>query len=135
MADQGNLVPIYREISADLDTPVSAYLKVARPPYSFLLESVEGGEHFGRFSFIGTEPRKIIRTGPGQEYGGIDPLIPIEKELSEINIVNIPEIQRFNGGAVGYLSYETVRYFEKLPSPEKVATDVPESIFMFINLS
>jgi len=133
LAEQGNLVPIYRDISADLDTPVSAYLKVSRPPYSFLLESVEGGEHFGRFSFIGTEPRKIIRTGPDQEYGEIDPLIPIEKELSRIKIVNIPEIQRFNGGAVGYLSYEAVRYFERLPSPEKVATDVPESIFMFIN--
>lgn len=133
LADQGNLVPIYREINADLDTPVTAYLKVARPPYSFLLESVEGGEHIGRFSFIGTEPRKIIRTGPGQEYGEIDPLIPIEKELSRVKIVNIPEIERFNGGAVGYLSYETVRYFERLPTPDKVATDVPESIFMFIN--
>ena len=133
LADQGNLVPIYREISADLETPVSAYLKVARPPYSFLLESVEGGEHVARYSFIGTEPRKIIKTGPGQEYGAVDPLIPIEKELSRFKIVNLPEIQRFNGGAVGYLSYESVGYFEDLPTPSKMATDVPESIFMFTN--
>ena len=133
LADQGNLVPIYREISADLETPVSAYLKVARPPYSFLLESVEGGERLARFSFIGTEPRKVIKTGPGREYGAVDPLIPIEKELSRFKIVDLPEIQRFNGGAVGYLSYESAGYFEKLPTPSKVATDVPESIFMFTN--
>ena len=62
-----NLVPIYREINADLETPVSAYLKIARPPYSFLLESVEGGEHIARYSFIGTEPTKVFRTGEGEE--------------------------------------------------------------------
>ena len=56
LAGQGNLVPVYRSINADLETPVSAYLKVARPPYSFLLESVSGGERLGRYSFIGTEP-------------------------------------------------------------------------------
>ncbi|MDA0769426.1 MAG: anthranilate synthase component I [SAR202 cluster bacterium Casp-Chloro-G4] len=133
LADQGNLIPIFREISADLETPVSAYLKVARAPYSFLLESVEGGERIARFSFIGTEPHKIIKTGPGQEYGAVDPLILIEKELSQYKVVSVPELPRFNGGAVGYLSYETVGYFEKLPSPKKVATDVPESIFMFAN--
>ena len=59
MSSQGNLIPIYREISADLETPVSAYLKVARAPYSFLLESVEGGEHLARYSFIGTEIYKL----------------------------------------------------------------------------
>ena len=64
MGHLGNLVPIYREINADLETPVSAYLKVARPPYSFLLESVEGGEHLARYSFIGTEPDHLIETGP-----------------------------------------------------------------------
>ena len=67
LAGQGNLVPVYREINADLETPVSAYLKIARPPYSFLLESVEGGERIARYSFIGTEPRRVLKTGPGQE--------------------------------------------------------------------
>ena len=61
----GNLAPVYREINADLETPVSAYLKVARPPYSFLLESVEGGERLARYSFIGTEPSEVIKTGSG----------------------------------------------------------------------
>ena len=62
MAGQGNLVPVYRSINADLETPVSAYLKVAREPYSFLLESVEGGEHLGRYSFAAFEPDFVIRT-------------------------------------------------------------------------
>ena len=65
LAGQGNLIPIYREINADLETPVSAYLKIARSPYSFLLESVEGGEHIARYSCIGAEPYKVIRTGKG----------------------------------------------------------------------
>ena len=60
---QGNLVPVYREINADLETPVSAYLKIARGSYSFLLESVEGGERLARYSFLGTEPAKVIITG------------------------------------------------------------------------
>jgi len=62
--DGGNLCPVLREVPADLETPVSAYLKVARGPYSFLLESVEGGERWARYSFIGTEPYRVIRQGP-----------------------------------------------------------------------
>ena len=130
LAGQGNLVPIYREISADLETPVSAYLKVARPPYSFLLESVEGGERIARYSFIGTEPMSIIKTGPGQKQGAVNPLVPIENELSRFKIVPVPYLQRFNGGMVGYLSYEAVNYFERLPSPDPDPLGLPESIFM-----
>ena len=76
LAGRGNLVPVYREIDADLETPVSAYLKVARPPFSFLLESVEGGERLARYSFIGTEPYSILKTGPGQPDGAVDPWFP-----------------------------------------------------------
>ncbi len=130
LAGQGNLVPVYREINADLETPVSAYLKVARPPYSFLFESVEGGERIARYSFIGTEPESVIKTGPGEQLGALDPLVPIEKELSKYRLAQPPGTQRFNGGAVGYLSYEAVSYFERLPSPEKDALGVPESVFM-----
>ena len=130
LAHKGNLIPICREINADLDTPVSAYLKVARPPYSFLLESVEGGEHMARYSFIGTEPDTVIKTGRGQALGKIDPLEPIEKELSKFKLIDMPNMQRFNGGAVGYLSYESVNYFEELPTPDSDVLDVPESVFM-----
>ena len=130
LAHKGNLIPICREINADLDTPVSAYLKVARAPYSFLLESVEGGEHMARYSFIGTEPDTVIKTGRGQALGKIDPLEPIEKELSKFKLIDVPNMQRFNGGAVGYLSYESVNYFEELPTPDSDVLDVPESVFM-----
>ena len=130
LAHKGNLIPICREINADLDTPVSAYLKVARPPYSFLLESVEGGERIARYSFIGTEPDTVIKTGRGQTLGKIDPLEPVERQLSRYKLIEVPNMQRFNGGAVGYLSYESVNYFEELPTPDTDMLDVPESIFM-----
>ena len=130
LAHRGNLIPICREINADLDTPVSAYLKVARPPYSFLFESVEGGERMARYSFIGTEPSAVITTGAGQPLGNVDPLEPIEKELGRYRLIEVPNMQRFNGGAVGYLSYESVNYFEELPSPEPDVLGVPEAVFM-----
>ena len=130
LAGQGNLVPVYREINADLETPVSAYLKIARPPYSFLLESVEGGERIARYSFIGTEPEGVIKTGPGQQHGAIDPLKPIREELSRFKAVPLPDQQRFTGGAVGYLSYEAVNHFERLPSPSSDPLHLPEAVFM-----
>lgn len=80
MAGKGTLMPVYRSINADLETPVSAYLKVARPPYSFLLESVAGGERLGRYSFIGTEPYRVITTGQGQPDGEVDPLTLVEQD-------------------------------------------------------
>ena len=130
MGSRGNLIPIYTEIDADLETPVSAYLKVAVPPYSFLLESVEGGEHIARYSFIGTEPEDVIITGPGQKDGETDPLKLVEKMLSDFNLVETSNLPRFSGGAVGYLSYEWVKYFEELPSPNNDPIGIPEAIFM-----
>ncbi|MFN3974120.1 MAG: anthranilate synthase component I [Dehalococcoidia bacterium] len=131
LARQGNLVPIYRELNADLETPVSAFLKVARPPYAFLLESVEGGERLARYSFLGTEPRRVIRTGPGQPDGPVDPLKVIERQLSPYHLVPVPGLPRFHGGAVGYLSYEVVRYFEpRVPAPRADTLGVPEALFM-----
>ena len=74
LANDGyNLIPVYREISADLETPVSAFIKVARGRNSFLFESVEGGENVARFSFLGTEPSEVIQTGPGTSDGNVDP--------------------------------------------------------------
>ena len=129
-AGSANLVPVYREINADLETPVSAYLKVARGPYSFLLESVEGGERIARYSFIGTDPMEVIRTGSGEDLGAVDPLVPVERMLSKYRLADVDYLDKFNGGAVGYISYDAVRYFEKLPTPDIDPLDVPESIFM-----
>ena len=109
---------------------MSAYLKVARPPYSFLLESVEGGNRIARYSFIGTEPYDVIRTGPGESHGPTDPLTHVENALKHRVPVGMPEDQRFNGGAVGFLAYEAVNYFERLPSPDSDPLGLPESVFM-----
>ena len=126
------MVPIYRELNADLETPVSAYLKIAQGPYSFLLESVEGGERQARYSFIGTEPYRVLKTGPGTEAGAIDPLVPVKQELSSYKPVTVEGLPRFLGGAIGYLSYETFRYFEsRVPAPEADPIGVPESVLMF----
>src|SRR5205807_74733 len=76
LAGAGNVVPVYREVRADLETPVSAFLKVARGPYSYLLESVEGGERMGRYSFIGTEPYRVL----SRTHEDGDPLLEIERE-------------------------------------------------------
>jgi len=123
----GNLVPVCRDIQADLETPVSAYLKIARGNYSFLLESVEGGERMARYSFIGTEPLLVLRT----EYeNSVDPLNLAERELARLHPVSIAGLPRFHGGMVGYLSYEVARYFERLPCPEPDPQGLPESILM-----
>ena len=129
---RGNLVPLYRDVLADLETPVSAYLKVARGQHSFLLESVEGGERLARYSFIGTEPYRILRTGPsaGPEVC-VDPLRIIEEELSRNRLIPLPGLPPFHGGAVGYLAYEVARYFERLPAPANDPLGLPEAIFLF----
>lgn len=129
----GNLIPLYTEINADLETPVSAYLKIARSPYSFLLESVEGGERLARYSFIGTEPFKVVKTGRGQPDGEIDPLLLIKENLDLFSPVVIEGLPRFQGGAVGYLSYDTVKYFEPVPIPDKDPLGLPEAQFLFVD--
>ncbi|MBI3977388.1 MAG: anthranilate synthase component I [Chloroflexi bacterium] len=126
LAKQGNLIPIYREILADLETPVSAFAKVARGPYGFLLESVEGGERMGRYSFIGTEPYLVLRAGES-----VDPLQLLGEELRRHRPVTVPGLPRFHGGAVGYLSYELVRHIERLPAPSADPLGLPLATFLF----
>lgn len=128
LAKQGNLVPIYREVVADLETPVSAYLKIGRGP-SFLLESVEGGERLARYSFIGANPYKIVRAPAG---GGVDPLLAVEEELKKYTLVPVPDLPRFHGGAVGYLGYESIRHYEpRVPAAARDPQGVPEAVFLF----
>ncbi|MGD0115825.1 MAG: anthranilate synthase component I [Dehalococcoidia bacterium] len=128
LAGRGNLLPVFREVTADLETPVSAYLKVARGRHSFLLESVEGGERLGRYSFIGTEPYRVLARDAGSP---VDPLCDIEDELRRFAVVPLPGLPRFHGGAVGYLAYEAARHFERLPSPDADPQGLPEAVFMF----
>ncbi len=130
LGEKGNLVPIYREVMADMETPVSAFLKINRGGYSFLLESVEGGEWLARYSFIGTEPYRVLSIA-GKDR--VDPLPLIEAELGRYRIATVNGLPKFCGGAVGYLSYETITHFEDLPSPERDTLGVPESLFMFVD--
>ena len=143
----GNLLPVSYELLADLETPVSVYLKVAGgEPYTFLLESVEGGERIARYSFVGLDPYLVMtvrgrlathhwRSGPKagecEEVPCDDPLRLIEAELARSQLVKVAGLPRFHGGAVGYLAYETVARFEHLPVPEADPVDVPEAIFCF----
>jgi anthranilate synthase component 1 len=125
---KGNLIPIYREIMADLETPVSAFLKIHHGGPSFLLESVEGGQRLARYSFIGTEPYKVLKTMTKDD---LDPLPLIEKEMENFKVVPVEGLPRFSGGAVGYLAYEAAAHFEILPSPALDPLNLPEAFFMF----
>jgi len=141
---QGDLVPVYRTLLADLETPVSVYLKLTRDGQpAFLLESVEGGEQVGRYSFIGVNPRRTItvkdhtveRITDGESSSRLlakdeDPLHIIKQDLDQYVPVSVPKLPRFVGGAVGYLSYDVVRYFEKLPATAQSELDVPDAAFM-----
>jgi anthranilate synthase component 1 len=142
-AEHGNLIPVRKEIFADLETPVSAYCKVKRGSRAFLLESVEGGEMLGRFSFIGTEPRLVISTR-GREVTSIengrathstlgdreDPLEILRKIMERFVAVPDPGLPPFFGGFVGYLGYDSVSFFEDLKFENKDDIGVPDFLFV-----
>jgi anthranilate synthase component I len=146
LARQGNIVPVYKEIMSDLDTPVSAYLKVAaNSQYAFLLESVQGGEKWGRYSFLGLDPAalftvydkrvEIKQNGkPLEVVTGQNPMAVLEEYMDRFDPVSVPGLPRFHGGAVGYFGYDIVRCFEDIPdtNPDKLGT--PDAIFMLSDL-
>ena len=131
LSKEYNLIPIYKEIRADLDTPLSIYLKLAKNSYSFLLESITGGENLARYSIIGINPRKIIKTGKNEKLGEVDPLIEVKNEINSYKVPEIKKLPPFTGGAVGYISYDSVSYFEDTVIKNKKSDlEVPESIFL-----
>lgn len=132
LSRKGNLIPVYAEITADTDTPVSAFMKIAHSsPTSFLFESVEGGERSARYSFLSAHPSytasctrdkaTIIntKTRKKETTNTIYPLGEVRKLLKQFHPVTLPGLPRFYGGAVGYMCYDSVRYFEKLPEKQK----------------
>jgi anthranilate synthase component I len=137
---EGNLIPVTAEIMADLETPVSAFLKLGGGPYSFLLESVEGGGGSGRYSFLGTGPRTVfrakgrraefLRDGEWDGHDTGDPLALLQDELARYRIVPDEGLPPFAGGAVGYLAYDAVRWFERLPAKLKDDLELPDACFM-----
>lgn len=140
-AKKGNLIPVYREILADMETPVSAFLKIDDGKHSFLLESLEGGEKWARYSFLGSRPSVIIRTfGRSAEIfrNGRTSVVPFDRDPLEIvktllagyTPVADPALPRFFGGAVGFMGYDAVRFFEELPSRTKDGLGLPDIFFM-----
>ncbi|WP_119321512.1 anthranilate synthase component I [Capsulimonas corticalis] len=145
-SQRGNLIPVWREVLADLETPVSAFRKIAGDrPNSFLLESVAGGEHLARYSFLGSDPFMVFRSKGNTatvtegdrvetialKAGERDPLHVLKGLLSRYTYVPAPELPRFVGGAVGMIAYDTVRFFEKLPELAKDDLGLDDTIFLF----
>jgi anthranilate synthase component I len=146
LATRGNVVPVYADLMADFETPVSAYAKLKAAGPSFLLESVEGGEQLSRYSFIGCRPRKIFACGaeqteirvPGQVTVTVptpaDPLTLIEKEMQGYRPVTLPGMPRFTGGAVGFVGYEYVTRIEtSVPPAGADELGLPLIYFMLVD--
>jgi anthranilate synthase component 1 len=134
---------VFAELPADLDTPLSAYLRLRPGPYAFLLESVEGGEKWARYSFLGTDPAMVLTAKDGRitlrRAGGRviqrlpegNPLDAIRALLAEIRPVAVPGLPRFQGGAVGYLAYDMVRHMERVPANATDDLRLPDAVFLF----
>ncbi|MBU2063701.1 MAG: anthranilate synthase component I, partial [Candidatus Omnitrophica bacterium] len=145
LAKKGNLIPVFRELLADLETPVSAFMKIDCGKYSYLLESVEGQEKIARYSFMGSSPSLVIKykkkkfeiyRRTGSRFDRVflkttsDPLAEIKKVLNEYRFVPVEGLPRFCGGLVGYLGYDTVRFFEKIPDKNADDLKVADAVFM-----
>src|SRR5215470_6230430 len=144
LARRGRIAFVYREVLADTDTPVSAYAKLGRGPYSFLLESVVGGDKWAAYSFVGVRPRAVVRArGSAVEVlvpdaGGFrvteratarEPLRFVDDMLAKLAPAVPPGLPRFFGGAVGWLGYDIARSFERLPSTKPDELGLPELCF------
>ena len=138
-----NLIPVYMEINADLDTPVSVFLKIKQGEYSFLLESAEGQEKIARYSFLGIDPSLIFKS-QGKRIEIIDvaknksrsfitkltPLDEIKKIMQDFRSVELAGLPRFYGGLVGYIGYDAVRFFENIPDKNKDSLKIPDMQFI-----
>jgi anthranilate synthase component 1 len=143
LAGEGSVVPVVKRVMADLQTPVAAYLKIERlSPYSFLLESVEGGEKVARYSFLGFDPEIIVRSrankvtierGSAREESD-EPMLAVLRRLSGKQIpVRFADLPPFVSGAVGYLSYDAVRWFEKIPDAHSDDIGIDDAVMMFFS--
>ena len=145
LAAQGNLIPVSTELIADAETPISAFQKLDRGGYTFMLESAENSDEGGRYSFVGTDPRilfqargsdiTVTEAGEAHSYQAEgDPLKELQRVMARFTPVKLPALPRFIGGAVGYMAYDMVRFFEPTigepPKEENPPNDVPDMVFM-----
>ncbi|MFH0920493.1 MAG: anthranilate synthase component I [Fibrobacterota bacterium] len=134
-------VPLSMEVYADMETPISLFKRFEKRPYCFLLESVEGGEKWARYSFMGRDPFMTVKSvggctiieEPGKPVRKMNgnPVIILQELMTQCKSASGPDIPRFNGGAVGYFGYDIIRYFEKLPHVPSDDLNLPESHFLF----
>jgi anthranilate synthase component 1 len=140
ISSRGNLIPVYKEILADTETPVSAFLKLGGSP-SFLLESMVGGEKWARYSFLGSKPSRVIRSWgkkieiKDNELGSKifeteNPIEAIKREITSYKPVDVEGLPRFYGGLVGYIGYDIVRFFECIPDQKRPELELPDMFFM-----
>lgn len=143
LAKEYTFVPIFKEVFLDTETPLTIFSKLRTLPYPFLLESVEGGEKWARYTFIGFDPFMIYKFDDGK-FSLIDlkrkiskrsettnPLIPLKETIENFSVGRIEGLPRFIGGAVGYISYDCIRYFEKVKITSKRVLPFPEAFFIF----
>lgn len=145
LAEKGGLVPVVRQFAADTLTPVAAYAAIARPPFSFLLESLVGGERWARYTFFGSEPAAAwrFRLGcaeqwtPAKGWGppgeAPDVLGFLRDRVRPLRARELPGLPRFTGGLVGYLGYDVVRTLERLPPGPPDDLGLPDAIFMLVD--
>ncbi|HTC23834.1 MAG TPA: hypothetical protein VK688_05695, partial [Gemmatimonadales bacterium] len=138
----GGMIPVTREVVLDGDTAVTAFAKLHRGPWGFLLESLEGGERWARYTFLATDPREVFRyrgrvcerwtTADGWRTVEADvaPLDHLGRTMRRYTPIDVPGLPRFIGGAVGYLGYDIVRTIESLPSAPPDDRDLPDALLM-----
>jgi anthranilate synthase component 1 len=145
LAQGVEIVPVWREFLFDTETAVTAYEKLAEPPFGFLLESVVGGEQWARYSFLGSRPREAWRLQGGKvslwepekgwnEVASDDPLSDLDRRLRARTPAQVPGLPRFWGGAVGFFGYDVVREIERLPDAPTDELDLPDGLFLFTDL-
>ncbi|MFC1496810.1 anthranilate synthase component I [Candidatus Margulisiibacteriota bacterium] len=126
LAKKGNLIPVYKTIEMGDETPLTAFKKI-ESDYAFLLESIEGGEKIARYSFIGSNPQFVFRSGADKD----NPFHELKRFMRQYRVVNVPGLPRFHGGMVGYIGYDSIRYIEpRIPCKNKDELNVPEMLFM-----
>ena len=142
LAKQGNLIPLYQELLMDLETPLSFFKRLERDRYAFLLESVEGSERWARYSFLGTQPRRIFKARGHQveiienrhkrSFHAEFPLKALEELLKDYHPVTVPGVPPFFGGALGYVSYDAVEQFHEIKNLKNDPLGMPEIFFLFV---